>query len=239
MIDVINNMANFFKETKNVLSSKLVVQLSIILSIINSCNNLQKLLVGEIFRKTIASHLHYHKQTDALQGYVLVLYELGCFIGSLMSGKLIDLYKRHKLTLELCLILGLLSASSSAVAQRLTNVPGVYVSNTLLGFSICACYVPIFDMLFQHTYPKSPSFVILIFVGVCKFASVVFGEACRLLLNYLSGIVVFVFMCSFLLLAILIGVFLQPTYQRLAASNLENASEETVSILDSDDSSKQ
>ena len=230
MSEVIKNSADFFKETKIVLSSKLVFQLAIILSILYSCNDVQKLLVGQIVRDSFNSY-NYHEATDAAGGYVLALYELGCLAGSFVSGKLIDMYKRHKLTLNAFLLSSMIAVTCSAIAQVYRSNLTIFVSNTLLGFSICSCFVPIFDMLLQDTYPRNTGFVVLIFVSVSNVASVGFSEACRLLLNYFNGVAVFVFMCIFLVVAFITGIFLQPTYQRLAANDIEQNDDENVPLM--------
>ena len=230
MSELIKNSADFFKETKNVLSSKLVFQLAIILSILYSCGDVQNLLVGQIVRESFNSYNH-HETTDAAGGYVLALHGLGCVAGSFASGKLIDLYKRHKLILNMFLLLSASIVACLAIAQLYHNILTIFVSNTLLGFSICACFVPIFDMLLQHTYPRNTSFVVLIFVSVSTVASVAFGEACRLLLNYFNGIAVFVFMCIFLMVAFISGIFLKPTYQRPVPDNIEQNDGENIPLM--------
>ena len=152
MSELIKNSADFFKQTKVVLSSKLVFQLAIILSVLYSCSDVQKLFIGQIVHDSFNSNNH-HETTDAAGGYVLAFYEIGCVAGSFASGKLIDLFKQHKLILNMFLLSSVISVTCSAIAQRYHSNLTIFVSNTLLGFSISAFYVPIFDMLLQHTYP--------------------------------------------------------------------------------------
>ena len=140
------------------------------------------------------------KQPSLCQVMFRVLFELGCAFGSFVSAKLIDKFKKHKITLCAIIALSIICASGLVLGFQYKKILFSYVSNTFFGILVCAAAVPIFDMLLQHTYPTNPAFVMLIFVGVYKFASVVLGEICRLLLNYFHDVAVFIFMIMLLLM---------------------------------------
>ena len=218
--DVIKNISSFCRQSKDVLFSKFGVQVAIILSIIFSCSNLQKLLLSDIVRN-VFNYDNYNLDSDEMSGYVLVLFETGCFLGSVLSGKLIDHFKKHGLILFIYLFLSMLSMSGLALASHYANVPATFVFNSLLGISLCSCYVPIYDMVLEHTYPQSPAFVMLLFVGECYSATILFGEASMILLQYFTGTAVFAFMSVFVFFCLLLCLFVKPNYSRQKASKME------------------
>ena len=212
----------------------MVVQLVTIAATLGICNDLQKLLIAEIFRGRIALS-KYHKAAESMSGYVLVLFELGCAFGSFVSAKLIDKFKKHKVTLCAIIALSIIFASGLVLGFQYKKILFSYVSNTFFGILVCAAAVPIFDMLLQHTYPTNPAFGMLIFVGVYKFASVVLGEICRLLLNYFNDVAVFIFMIMLLLMGLVTCAFLQPKYEKNAASKVRRSSEENSPLLNNNE----
>jgi len=225
------NIVNFFKEIKNILFSAVVFQLIVIASLIYVNSDLQKLLMGEIFREGI--FFKYHKSAEAMAGYALVLFELGCLLGGILSAKLTDKYKMHKLILCIILFLSMLSVCGLVIARYLMNTVLSYISNTFLGFLICVCFVPIFDLVLQHTYPQDPVFVMLLFMGACKSIAVIFEQICRLLLNFVNEVAVFVFMFILLLIALILCAWLQPKYHRGATSSTDQKTNENSALLNS------
>ena len=228
--DLLKNRIQYIKKLKAVVSSRLVIQLASIAATINNCNDLQKLLMGEIFREKILSSSN-PKAAESWAGYALVLFELGCLVGSFVSAKLIDKFKKHKITLCVMIALCTICVVGFALVVHYKNILLSYVLNWLFGVLIGSSSVPIFDMLLQHTYPSNPAFVMLIFVGMYKFASVIFGEICRVLLNYFNVVAVFIFIIILLLITLAVSTFLQPNYERNMASNVESSLDENLLLL--------
>ena len=222
--DVIKNMAKFFKECKMIISTKLFIQLTTIITLSYSCNEIENLLMSEMIREVFYSP-NSLKTTNAVGGYALILFESGGFLAGFFSGKIIDVYGKHKITLCIFLTIGIISVSGLGVALHYLNIQILLLSNFFLGVSVVGNYISVTDMLLQHTYPKNPALVFLIFEGLSRCFVVLFGEVCRLLLSHTSSIAVIILMCVFLLLALTIAAFLQPTYNRAAASNLQSADE--------------
>ena len=206
------------------------ILLTIATSLFYCCNDLQNMLMGEIVRKVFVIP-GIPKSSDSLGGYTLVLYELGCLLGGLTFGKSIDKYQKHKITLSAYIVIGIIPVCGLGVSYYFINFPVLLVSNTLLGVCVVGSYVAVYSLLLQHSYPTNPAFVSLIFEGLFRCAMIVFGEICRMLINYFTGIAVIIFMCIFLLLALITATFLQPTFQRDAASNLEQNTGENKPLL--------
>ena len=216
--DVTKNITHFCKESKSLFQTKLFIQSVIILSVIFSCNSLQSLIMGENFRGVFADHGR-HLQANALAGFVLVLYEVGCFFGNFISGKIVDYFKKHKVILLVDLVLCMFCLVGLTFARYYVNIPATFALNTLLGITTCSCFVPVSDMLLEHTYPRNPAFVMSLLAGFCYLVTILCGEASRLLLNYFTGTAVFIFMGILVFSCIVISLFLQPVYRRQLTSN--------------------
>ena len=106
---------------------------------------------------------------------------------------------------------------------------------TLLGASVSGSYVIVFDMVLQYNHRQNPAFVISVFEGISQAATVPFGEACRILLNYFGGFAVFVFMEVFALIALIVSVFLQPTRKNSKKTSSKEHLVEHVPLLSSED----
>ena len=94
------------------------------------------------------------------------------------------------------------------------------------------------DMILLHMYPRNPIFIALIFEGVFKCGTIILDKVCRLLLNYINAIAVFILMCVFLACALAIGFFLQPSqlsYQWLGESKAKQHVNDNEPLLKSDD----
>jgi len=229
--DITINMVAFYKEFKVIVTSKLFVQLLVITSIFYGCNDLQKVLMGEIFRKMfmLANHLS-ERTSNAFEGYALMLFETGAFLGGFVSGYLIDKFRYYKATLCIFLLLHIFSVLGLILGHQYPNItlPVIFTANTLQGVAICGSFIVVLAMVLQHTHPKNPALLILIFEGSFKSVSVVIGEISRLLLNFINGLAVFVFMFIILLLAFIVAFILEPSYQRQSASTLTGKESEPL-----------
>ena len=179
-----------FKEFKDIMSSTLMLQLIVISAIYYSYNDLQKIMMGEIFRDMFT--LIGKNSFTSPEGYVLFVFELSGVFRGFVAGKQVDKYRKNKTILCVLLFLDLILLFSLVIARQFLSItiPAIFVSNALLGISICGSYIVTFDIILQHTHPKNPALVILMFEGSNKCASVVVGESYRSLLNYINNLAV-------------------------------------------------
>ena len=219
--DLIANMGPFIRECKSILFDKVVILIAIVITVTYSCNYLQKLLMGQIARD-IFIHLHYGSRINSMSGYVLVLFEVGCVLGSLASGQVMLRWKNNKTLLLVALFATLIAMAGLAIGQFLFNIEIVFIFNTLLGFTLGLSFSPTFNIVLQHTYPKKPTLVILLFTGISMIGIVVVGQLCRLFLDNINGTAVFILMSVFVLISIALCYIVNPKHLREDASKFEN-----------------
>ena len=226
----IANFKEFFEEVGKVLGDKAVIQFIVITSILGSVNYLQQLLMSELVRHVFKAIKHNSK-INAMSGYVLICYEIGCFLGSLISGKVIDYTKKYKVVVAVSVGLYFMSFSALTVGYYFYNIPSVYIFNALLGLFACFSKIPLFDMLLQHTYPKNPGFVSLTTLSVRLIAAVIFGQTSRVLLEFINGTAVLIVYCTFTFVAFVVSLFLNPNYKRIQNDSDNFRSEEETALL--------
>ena len=224
------NLVNFINLSKSVLFDKVFVLAMIIFSISFCLNNLQRLLTGQILRDVFIVR-SYGSSINAMSGYVLTVYEVGCFFGNLVSGLLLDYLKKHKLILYFGQIATAFTGIGLALGQHYCSVAAIFVFIGFFGFALCICYTPIFDMVLEHTYPTNPSFVILLFNLQCEILIVFISQISRFILNFINGTAVFIFIVVLIIVCIVLTAFLNPKYKRKEASNIDRSSMEEQQLL--------
>ena len=159
---IYKNFEKFINTSKSLIFDKVFFLAVLVCNIVLSLNELQRLLMGQIFRDVFIFR-NYGSRVNAMTGYVLMVYEIGNFFGYLVSSLLLDYLKKHKLILYVALITNACSSIGLAVGQYYNNVVLIFVFIALFGFAVACCHIPIYDMILEHTYPVNPSFVILLF----------------------------------------------------------------------------
>ena len=227
---ILHNLGNFINLSKMFLFDKVFCLAIIIRSITSSLNNLQRLLTGQILRDVFIVR-DYGSSINAMSGYVLMVYEAGSFFGSLVSGLLLDYLKRHKLILYFGQIATALTVIGLIVGQHYSNVTVIFVFIALFGFTLGLCGTPIYDVVLEHTYPTNPSFVILLFSLQCEILVIIISQISRVILNFINGTAVFIFMVVLIIVSVVLTAFLNPKYRRKEASNTDRRSMEEQQLL--------
>ena len=186
--------------------------------------------MGQILHD-ILDYRNYTVQINAISGYALVFYEVGGIVGSSLSGKAVDLIKKHKMVMVFCMVLNVLSVIGLIVGRHFYSVITVMVCNTILGFSLCLCDIPIYDIILQQTHPKNSAFVILLFVGESKTLVIIFGLAGRLFYKFINETAALTFLSLLLFLSLCVSLVVKPKYNRTEACDGEDKSNENFSLL--------
>ena len=226
----IANFKEFLEEVGKVLGDKTIIPFMVITSTQGSGDYLQKLLMGELVR-LVFNVTEHNSKINVMSGYVLICYEIGCFLGSLIGGKVIDYTKKYKIVVAVSVGLYFMSFSALTVGYYFHNIPSIYVSNALLGFFLCFGSIPLFDMLLQHTYPKKPGFVSLTTLSVRYIGALIVGQTSRVLLEFINGTAVLIVYCTFAFVAFVVSLFLNPNYKRTQNHADDFRPEEETALL--------
>ena len=230
--NILKNMENFLNACKSIWFDKVVFQTVLICGFTFSSNYFQKLFMGQVVREVFAVR-KYGSLINAMSGYVLVVYDAGYFCGGLVSGKILDRFKKYIISLCVALILSIIAMFGLAVGRYFYSIEAIFVFIALLGFSLGSCDIPTFDIVLQHTYPKSPTFVMLLFTSECRIVILLIGQCGRFVLSDVSATAVLIFMGVNLTISLVLSIFLKPNYNRQQASNIQSSSNEETSLLSS------
>ena len=224
------SIKHYFEECKSIMLDTVILQAVVMQSISFSSDYLEKILMGQVVRDVLIHH-NRAAQATAISGYALVCFEVGGIFGSLLSGKAVDLVKKNKIIMVFCMVLSALSMIGLTVGRIYFSIGAVIVCNTILGFSLCLCEIPIFDIVFQQSYPKEPAFVILLFIGESMILVIFVGQACRLLFELINGTSVLIFLTILLLISLGVSLSIKPKYNRREAGQKEKTFTENVPLL--------
>ena len=232
--NILKNFGEFISTSKSLLFDKVFLLAALVCYIAGSLNELQRLLMGQIFRDVFIVR-NYDARINAMSGYVLIVYEIGNFFGHLVSSLLLDYLKKHKLILYVALTTTACASVGLAVGLHLNIVAMIFVFIALFGFAVACCYIPIFDMVLEHTYPANPSFVILLFKFQGEIVIIIISQISRFMLDFINGTAVFVFMISLVIMGIVLTTFINPKYRRKEA-NTDQISTEEQQLLNANES---
>ena len=227
--NIFKNFGKFIIASKSLLFDKVFFLAVLVCYIVFSLNELQRLLMGQIFRDVFKVG-NYGSRVNAMSGYVLMVYEIGNFLGNLVSSLLLDYSKKHKLILYVALMFSACTSVGLAVGQYYNNVVLIFVFIALFGFAVACCHIPIYDMVLEHTYPANPSFVILLFTFQGEIVIIIISQISRFMLDFISGTAVFIFMISLVIMGIVLTTFINPKYRRKEA-NTDQISTEVQQLL--------
>ena len=231
IVDIFINIKEFYYECKRILGNKLIIQTAVIFAITQGCNFIQKLFMSEILRK-IFSRLKHPLQANTLSGYVLVLFELGCILGSVVSGKVVDCCKNYHTQILINLLLCFVSVVGIFFGYIYCNAVLIFISNTLFGFFVTFLVTPIFEIVYQHMFPIDTGFLTLMLRIECSIGIIVISQFCRLLLDLFGGTGVLAFLSALLFMGFIISLFVKPSYKRLDLSNKSTADpDEKTSLI--------
>jgi len=220
---------------RTVTFNKVFWQVIFILSTsIGACDTFVKMFMGEILKKLFIK-IGDESSYNSFSSLMLVCYEVGGIIGSILSGKIVDNFKNYHHQISVILAICLMSMISILLGYYFNSVVVLYVF--YFSFGTCLGYLPTpsYEIVFQQFYPIDSGVLALMIRIVYSFINFTLGETPRWISNLLSsGIQVTVGLCMFILLSIsfLTSLFLKPSYNRLAVNrNSEVLNEEETPIL--------
>ena len=232
--NILKNFGKFISTSKSLIFDKVFFLAVLVCYVVFSLNELQRLLMGQIFRH-VFDVANYGSRINAMSGYVLIVYEIGNFFGHLVSSLILDYFKKHKLILYAALTTTACTSVGLAVGQYYNNVVLIFVFIALFGFAVACCHIPIYDMVLEHTYPVNPSFVILLFKFQGEIVIIIISQISRFMLDFINGTAVFIFMISLVIMCIVLTTFINPKYRRKEA-NTDQSSSEVQQLLNANES---
>ena len=218
-------LRKIFHLFKSVMADKLFLQSVFILSVaVGGCTTIGKVLMAEVFRKFFLE-LGFTNSYNSMSGSVLVCYESGSVLGSILSGKIVDNFKNYHQQVSIILACSVISVVSLLLGYHFGNSVVVFLFSFMYGISIGYLSTPLYEIVFQHFYPVETGVLSLMIRILYSIAAICFGETSRLIANWFGdGMAVLLYLIAILSISFTISLFLKPNYNRLAANrNSESA----------------
>ena len=201
----------FCFEFKAIMFDKTVFQATLLETIRSGVSCSQGIFMGEILRKLVTESSGYTGANIATS-YALLIFEVSLFIGCMLSGVILDCYKKHVIQTTMALIMLFVFNIAISVSYVFESLYAIYVFNSFLGFSAGLSVTCIYDMAYCSLHLKYPGLINLSMGIVICFGMATIFQLTRIILIFGGGIFVFVFQSLLLLFAILNCKWIKFTY---------------------------
>ena len=156
---------------------------------------------------------------ETISAYVLSLLTLGCCIGNIAGGFIVDKFKGYHLQSTLGATFSLLFTVALLLSVYFRTLIALILVIFVVGIFTRIAYLSLIDSLMQHTYPADPVFVMpfLVFIqNIIIFLVILVNRQ----ITYSSGLFGGLgFVCTALFLAALICLIFKTKIKRLSAEN--------------------
>lgn len=150
-------------------------------------------------------------------GLIMFAYALGCVIGNVSSGKLLDIYKKYYLQISISSLGTFLAAIATLLSVYYLSVPVLFISKFFVGIFARVSLIALIDSLMQHTYPKHPLMVTAWITFVQTFTAIVIVEVGRQIFNFYFSIGLLAFICALGALSLVLALISKTDTNRLSA----------------------
>jgi len=222
------SMPEFFKSTLKLFTNVTYMLAALIYGFV-----LRTVLVEYTMMSQIVAQMRSDlpaSQADTIGGYVMVTLMAGYFVGSVVGGKVVDMWKRYRRVASISIAFTLISTAGLLASYRLSSLVGLYVSNGLYGAFIFITVITLHEITTQSTFPLDATFVSAWLTGIQTSLGCILAEIGRGLFKLYAGTGVLSLQCSAMLVSLAISFAMKPQNRRLEMSEAE----ETQPFLNND-----
>ena len=170
---------------------------------------------------------------EKLSGYLMALITAGFWLGNIVSGLLLDAFKKYYLQSVISAVFCCCICAGIFLSAYFNSVFALFVTFFAYGLSARICYITTIDSTMQHTYPTDPLIVMSVFVFFQSIIAIIFIEVGRQIV-YCAGVLFgLIFMFALMLLVVIFCVVFKAKTERLKAEKSRNdtSTDETLSLL--------
>ena len=167
-------------------------------------------------------HETNNSQAEKLSSYLMGLYAVGATIGNIISGYVMDKFKKYYLQAILGAVITWAGFVAICILVYLQALSPLYFLLLFWGFSSKFIYLPLVDSIMQHTYPIDPVTVMSMFAFFQNVVTVSFVEIGRQIIYHAHLMSGLMFICALMLLVVLVSVFFKAKNNRLSAEESKN-----------------
>ena len=172
----------------------------------------------------IVDKMHVTNPSKAVKtsSCLLAMYTVGGTIGNIISGYVLDKFKKQYLQTILAGVITLASFVAICIMIYLKSLAPLYFLFLFWGLSSKFIYLPLVDSIMQHTYPIDPVTAMSMFAFFQNVVTVSFVEIGRQIIYHTHLMSGLMFICALMLLVVLISVFFRAKNNRQSAKESKN-----------------
>ena len=179
------------------------------------------LMINDLSMELIIAHIRPsgHIAPEKISAYALSLLCMGCWVGNIAGGVILDKYKSYRLQSSTGSSFSCVFGLLVLLSVYFQNLIGLFFSMFFEGFFSRIAYLSIIDSLMQHTYPTDPIFVMpfLIFCqNIISLLFILIGRQVTYHGGVFGGLGV---VCAMLFLVALTSIVFKPNTKRLSVEN--------------------
>ena len=166
---------------------------------------------------------HGNYNPEKLGGYLMALTTAGLFLGNIVSGLLLDAFKKYYLQSVISAVTSFFICAGIFLSAYFNSLTALFVVLFAFGLSSRIFYITTVDSLMQHTYPTDPLIVMSVFVFFQNIIAIIFIEIGRQII-YRAGLWLgLIYFCALMLLVVILSAVFKTKTERLKAESLQNS----------------
>ena len=201
---------------KKVISNIFFAQILFVSSVNYSGYAIQTAYVGEVLRDFFEKIGDY-KSVNPQSSYVLVVYEIGCVVGCLLSGKITHRYQNYHIQISIGIWFCILSLICMFIGYYFLIPVVVYIFIGFYGVFAMMYYTPTFDIVYQHFFPMDSRILTVLLYMICSGGGLIFTRMTKVFTSTFGNSALFIYMIVLYSLSFAVSLFLKPNYARLKA----------------------
>ena len=179
-----------------------------------SGNAIHKAYVGEVLRDFFEKISDF-RSSNAHSSYVLVVYEIGCVVGCLLSGKITHRYQNYHIQIAIGILFCILSLICMFIGYYFLIPVVVYIFIGFYGVFSMIYFTQIFDIVYQHFFPMDPRILTVLLYMICSGGGLIFTSLTKVFMSAFGNDALFIYMIILYSLSFAVSLFLKPNYARL------------------------
>ena len=226
-----SKLGNFFNETKKLLSGFIFVFHGLAFSFIYHSNFTESRLLLHFISSLLQSK---YQNSEAVISHVIVLYTTGSILGSVISGRLLDGYQRHRSQASVSAAFAFIFSLLILLGCYLHSIIAVYIGMFMFGFFCQASLIPLLDSILQHHHPTNSMFLTSWLSFLHNMVGIAFIQAGLVLFRRLGPASVLTFQAASIFVSFIFSLSRNPDLKRSDNDSAEMKWSENDKLLQPD-----
>ena len=173
-----------------------------------------KAYVGEVLRE-LFEKISDFESANAHSSYVLVVYEVGCVVGCLLSSKITYRYQNYHIQIAIGILFCILSLICMFIGYYFLISVVVYIAIGFSGVFSMIYFAQTFDIVYQHFFPIDSRILTVLLYMIGSGGGLIFTSMTKVFMSTFGNDALFIYMIVLYSLSFAVSLFLKPNYARL------------------------